>query len=67
MLVLDIQNSVTKMKTHSEELGVDLLANLDNSVSDFLRNIGKFKANRTAFYSRLMVEKINIIKAAALL
>ena len=67
MLLLDMQNSLTKMSGHMEELGVEKFMHVEHSLNEFMRQLDYYKTNKASFYQRLHIEKSNLIRLNTLL
>jgi hypothetical protein len=67
MLLLDIQNSLSKTGGQFEELGIEGFMRLEHSVNSFMRQLEWYKDNRAAYYQRLYQETASILKLNTLL
>ena len=54
MLLLDMQNNLTKMSVHMEELGVEKFMRVEQSLNDFMRQLDYYKTNKSSFYQRII-------------
>jgi hypothetical protein len=67
MLLLDVQNVVTKMVGQLEEFGEQSFMGFEHSLNGFMRQLDFFKVNKSAFYHRLLIEKCNVLRINTLL
>jgi len=67
MLLLDMQNNLSKMSQHFEQAGLEQFTRIEPSLNNFLRQTDWYRNNKTAFYERLLHEKMKIVIANAYL
>lgn len=67
MLLLDMQNTVSKMMNPIEDCGEESFIGFQDSLNQFMRQLDFYKGNKALFYHRVLQQKSNVLRVNTLL